>query len=57
MTILDREGVDVPVGEVGHISKFVEEIRSEEPGLFVVGGAWSIEVVDLNGCRLGSISL
>ena len=52
--IADREGVELPdENSEQAIVRIIEEMRSEDPDLFASGGAWSIEVVDEDGRRLG----
>jgi uncharacterized protein DUF6894 len=56
--IADRDGVEIS-GDVSEqvIAAILEEMRSEEPELFVGSGDWSIEVVDEQGHRLAVFPL
>jgi hypothetical protein len=56
--IADGEGVELPdhYSEQA-ITRIIEEIRSEEPELFVGGSGWSIEVVDVDGRMLARFPL
>jgi hypothetical protein len=56
--ITDPEGVEIP-GDVSEdvISAVMEELRSDEPELFVWGSGWSIEVVDERGRMVAKFSL
>jgi hypothetical protein len=56
--IIDPEGVEVSENDLEQaIPRILEEIRSEEPELFDVGGGWSLEVVDVEGRRVAIIPL
>jgi hypothetical protein len=50
--IIDPEG-----GLEQAIPRILEEVRSEEPELFDVGGGWSLEVVDAEGRKVATIPL
>jgi hypothetical protein len=51
--IIDPEGVEVSDNGLEQaISRILEEVRSEEPELFDIGGGWSLEVVDVEGRRV-----
>jgi hypothetical protein len=39
------------------IPRILEEVRSEEPELFDVGGGWSLEVVDVEGRKIATFPL
>jgi Domain of unknown function (DUF6894) len=48
--IIDHEGVELSEYDLKEaIPTILDEIRSEEPELFDVGGDWSIEVLDEKG--------
>jgi hypothetical protein len=59
-TVSDHEGIEV-VGDfdllIVRIIEEIEEMRSEEPELFDIGGDWYIEVVDGEGRRLARLPL
>ena len=56
--IIDPEGVEVSENDFElAIPTILEEIRSEEPELFDVGGGWSLEVVDMEGRRVAIFPL
>ena len=56
--IPDHEGVEIP-DDIGDeiITTIIEELRSEEPDVFVSGGDWSIEVIDELGRTVTRIPL
>jgi hypothetical protein len=56
--IIDPEGVEVSENDLElAIPRILEEVRSEEPKLFDVGGGWSLDVVDVKGCRVATFPL
>jgi hypothetical protein len=56
--IIDPEGVEVSENDLERaIPRILEEIRSEEPELFDVGGGWSLEVLDVEGRRVAIVPL
>jgi hypothetical protein len=56
--IIDPEGVEVSDNGLEQaIPRILEEVRSEEPELFDVGGGWSLEVVDVEGRKIATFPL
>jgi hypothetical protein len=56
--IIDPEGVEVSENDLEQaVPRILEEVRSEEPKLFDVGGGWSVEVVDVEGRRVAIFPL
>ena len=56
--IIDPEGVEVSDNGLEQaIPRILEEVRSEEPKLFDVGGGWSLEVVDVEGRKIATFPL
>jgi hypothetical protein len=56
--IIDPEGVELSDNGLEQaIPKILEEVRSEEPELFDVGGGWSLEVVDVEGRKIAIFPL
>jgi hypothetical protein len=54
----DAQGVEVPEADWEPVVvRTINEIRAEEPELFDLGVGWSIEVVDQDGRRVGTIPL
>jgi hypothetical protein len=56
--IPDQEGVEIPDNNLEQaITGAIEEIRAEEPDLFVGSGNWSIDVVDDQGRSIVTIPM
>jgi hypothetical protein len=56
--IIDSKGVEISENDLEQaIPRILEEVRSEEPELFDVGGRWSLEVVDVEGRGVATFPL